>query len=182
MIPASGSCLTGCSLLYCGFPLHPSPLVMRFAALALLIALAAPAQAQLSFAPVVGYDLDAEGPSIGLAFEIGAPLTSIPLTPSFRPLVEYVFVDGTGGADISLIRANADLLARFQAGPTAAFQPYAKAGVTVSNVSVDGLDGSDTDVGLNVGGGLEFTRIFVEGELGIGGTYDGFRIRGGYRF
>lgn len=149
-----------------------------------LVALATPARAQLSFSPVVGYDIEAEGPMVGLAFEIGAPLQGIPLTPSIRPLVEYIFFDdGTDLVDTSVIRANADLIGRFNANDT--FLPYAKAGLTLEYISVssDFAEGSDseTELSLNLGGGAEFNRVFVEGEYGLGGI-EGFRIRAGYRF
>ncbi len=158
---------------------------MRTLALALALAavgLAAPAQAQVSFSPLVGYDLELEGPSIGLAFEVGAPLANLPLTPSIRPLVEYVFVGDDFGSDFTFVRANVDLLARFAAGGPA-FQPYGKAGLSVEYASVDvgTVSSSDTDVALNIGGGVEFTRFLLEGELGLGGV-DGLRIRAGYRF
>ena len=156
---------------------------MRIPLLAALVLLAVPAQAQqFSFSPLVGYDLEAEGLMIGLAAEIGAPLQGIPLQPSVRPLVEYVFAD----ADIDVIRANADLIGRFESAPGAAFLPYAKAGLTLEYISVDVPDGvdvdnSDTDLSLNIGGGAEFTRFFLEGEYGFGGI-EGFRVRAGYRF
>ena len=139
----------------------------------------ASAQAQVSFSPFVGYDLELEDPAIGLAFEIGAPLENLPLTPSIRPLVEYVFA----GENVTFIRANADLLARFTLGEESNIGPYAKAGLSLEYISVDTDfgDGSDTDIALNIGGGAEFSSFFGELELGLGGV-DGLRIRAGYRF
>jgi hypothetical protein len=157
---------------------------MRTFALALsllgLTALA-PAKAQVSFSPLVGYDIDAEALTVGLAFELGTQLTSIPLQPAIRPAVEYIFFDG----DATYVRVDGDLIGRFEPVPGGAFLPYAKAGVTVEYFSVDvdipGVDNSNTEVGLNLGGGAEFNRVFVEGALGLGDISD-LRIRAGYRF
>ncbi len=161
---------------------------MRPFALALtlsLVGLAAPSQAQVSFSPTVGYDLDnpfGDGLSVGLAFELSTQLASLPLQPAIRPAVEYVFVDAD---DVTFVRANVDLLGRFSPMSGGAFLPYAKAGVTIEYFNLDtavfGFDSSDTDVSLNVGGGVEFTRFFLEGELGLGG-YSDLRLRAGYRF
>ncbi|WP_420454871.1 outer membrane protein [Rubrivirga sp.] len=157
-----------------------------------LIGLAAPATAQVSFSPVVGFDLEAEGPLVGLAFEIGAPLENLPLTPSIRPIVEYVFADsGDFGSqvDVSIIRARGDLLARFNLGPDSNLSPYgfAGAGIEYIDVSVDGglgggASASETEFIIAIGGGLEFTRFFVEGDLGLSGGVEGLRVRAGYRF
>ena len=160
----------------------------------LALAIAVPAQAQVSFSPVVGYDLEAEGPLVGLAFEIGAPLQNLPLTPSIRPIVEYVFGGGDsfGGVDVnvSIIRARADLLARFDLGPDSQFSPYgfAGAGLEYIDVSIDGdlgvggFDDSDTDFIIAIGGGAEFSRFFAEADLGLSGGTEGIRVRVGYRF
>lgn len=155
---------------------------MRYSLLAALVLFALPAQAQVSFSPFIGYDLEFEDPMIGLAFEVGTPIEGLPLTPSVRPLVEYIFA----GEDVNVIRANADLIGRFEPSPGAAFQPYAKAGLVLTYVSFDDEldileDNSDTDIGFNIGGGAEFTRFFGEAEYGFG-DFDGFRIRAGYRF
>ena len=155
---------------------------MRTFALALaflgLTALGSPATAQVSFSPLVGYDIDAEGLTLGLAFELNTQLASIPLQPAIRPSIEYVFVD----SDDTYVRFDGDLIGRFDPG-TLSFLPYAKAGVTVEYISIDtGVgDASDTEVGLNLGGGAEFNRLFLEGAVGFGDISD-LRIRAGYRF
>ena len=168
------------SFLSCALPptplLYPMRSLLLLSALA-LVALATPAKAQLSFAPMVGYDLDAEALTVGLAFELGTQLSGLPLQPAIRPSVEYVFLDG----DATYVRADGDLIGRFNAGTS--FQPYAKAGVTVEYISIDtGFgDASNTEVGLNLGLGAEFNRLFVEGALGVGDISD-LRVRAGYRF
>ena len=159
---------------------------MRTALLALALLVAVPAQAQISFSPLVGYDLQLEGPSIGLAFELATPLNGVPLQPAIRPLVEYVFVDSPDGVTFNFVRAQADLIARFETSPGASFLPYAKAGAGIEYFGVSGDGGfggqaSNTEFAINIGGGAEFTRFFVEGGLGLTGA-EGLRIRAGYRF
>lgn len=159
---------------------------MRIVLMALAFLIAVPAQAQLSFAPIVGYDLELEGPSIGVAFELATPLNGVPLQPAIRPLVEYVFVDSPDGVTFNFVRAQADLIARFESSPGASFLPYAKAGAGIEYFGVSGddfggADASDTEFAINIGGGAEFSRFFVEGGLGLTGA-EGLRIRGGYRF
>ena len=158
---------------------------MRFFLLAALVLFAVPVQAQVSFSPFIGYDLEVEDPLIGLAVEVGAPLVGVPLTPSVRPLVEYIFA----GEGVDVIRANADLIGRLDV-PAAPVGPYAKAGLVLTYVSTDvpdnlppgvEVDNSTTDLGLNIGGGAEFSSFFGELEYGFG-DFDGFRVRAGYRF
>lgn len=147
--------------------------------------LAAPASAQISFAPLLGYDIDAEALTLGVAFELGTTLPSLPLQPSIRPSVEYLFIGDEEilGTTVSTtaVRVDGDLIGRLAATPQ--FQPYVKLGPTIEFVSVDvnGQSDSNTEVGLNIGGGLEFSRAFVEAALGLGDISD-FRIRAGYRF
>ncbi|MGB3543403.1 hypothetical protein [Rubrivirga sp.] len=159
----------------------------------LALAIAVPAQAQTSFSPLVGYDLELSGLSVGLAFEVGAPLENLPLTPSIRPLIEYVFADdfgaGFAGVDVDtqFIRAQADLIGRFELGPDSNFSPYVKAGAGIefarTSVEIGGVSdsNSNTELAINIGGGAEFTQFFVEGGLGLSGV-EGLRIRAGYRF
>ena len=152
---------------------------MRFLAIPLVLAAAAaPASAQFAFSPLVGYDIDYEAVTVGLAVELGVALTDLPLQPAIRPSIEYVFADD----DRSIVRVDGDLIGRFEATP--GILPYAKAGVTAEFVSFDNDvtsgDDSDTDIGLNLGGGVDFNRIFVEGAVGI--NVSSFRVRAGYRF
>lgn len=152
---------------------------MRFLfALALTsLLMLAPARAQVSFSPLVGYDIDAEAFTLGVAAELGLTVPSLPLAPSIRPSIEYVFAD----SDVTYVRADVDLIGRFS--PSPGFLPYAMLGPTIEYVSVDAgnTNVSNTEIGLNLGAGAEFNRIFVEGILGIGDISD-FRVRAGYRF
>jgi hypothetical protein len=140
---------------------------------ALVVAVAAPARAQLGFIPMAGYDIDYEAPMVGLGFEIGLTPGILPFAAAIRPSAEYVFVD-----NVDLFRVNGDLIGRFGA-PGVPFAPYGKAGVGVEFSSSDG--GSHTYVGANLGAGLEYNRFLVEGTLGIGDISSG-RVAVGYRF
>lgn len=166
------------------FP-HP-PLAMRLTLLSALaaVALAAPASAQVSFVPMVGYDIDYEAAMIGLGFEFALPQNAVPLTVAVRPSVEYLFLgDGSDlGIDQSVFRVNGDLIGRFgQSGR--ALSPYAKAGLALEVASFDTGTVSDTntEVGLNLGAGAEYNRFLGEVTLGIG-DISSTRIAVGYRF
>ena len=137
----------------------------------------APARAQASFSPLVGYDIDAEGFTIGLAAELGTTIGALPLAPSIRPSIEYIFAD----SDVTYVRGDVDLIGRFS--PSPGVQPYVKLGPTIEYVSVDvlGSSSSNTEVGLNLGAGAEFNRLFVEGAFGLGDISE-LRVRAGYRF
>ena len=153
----------------------------RLLALTLFLTAAAPAQAQVSFAPTVGYDERGQAPTLGLALEAGAPLYGVPLQPSVRALVEYVFgQEDTFSRDpIDVIHANLDLIGRFGGGYSA-LSPYAKGGLALTSISGRRLD-PDVEVAASLGGGLEASRFFAEGEYAFG-DFGGIRARVGYRF
>ena len=149
---------------------------MRFLLFALLaLAITRPAAAQISFAPVVGYDERGQAPMLGLALEAGVPLYGAALQPSVRGLVEYVFTD----EDLDVIHANLDLIGRF-GGYGSLLSPYAKGGLALTSVDDRRFD-PDVELSANVGGGLEASRFFAEGEYAFG-DYGGIRARVGYRF
>ena len=70
--------------------------------------------------------------------------------------------------------------------------PYAGAGLGITNVSVDidtpagNSGGDDTDIGLNLVGGVEFqtgsVRPFAQGQVSFGGDFTRFGITGGVLF
>jgi hypothetical protein len=152
-------------------------------ALAAVVFAAAPARAQLSFSPMVGYDIDYEAFMVGLGFELGITPGVLPVQAAIRPSVEYLFLDDEGGDAVStdLFRVNGDLIGRFSP-PAAPLRPYAKAGVGVEIFSVEVLGESETEteVGVNLGAGVLFSNFFVEGTLGLG--ISDFRVAAGYRF
>lgn len=151
---------------------------------------AAPAKAQLGFSPWIGYDIDYEAFMVGFGFEL--PLTPglLPVQAAVRPSAEYVFLGDADGTDVGqeLFRVNGDVLARFSP-PAAPVAPYGKAGVAVEFFSIDDdgtgacdlVDCSSTEIGINLGGGVLFNNLFVEGTVGLLDVSD-FRIVAGYRF
>lgn len=151
---------------------------------------AAPAKAQLGFSPMVGYDIDYEAFMVGFGFELGLTPGILPVQATIRPSAEYVFTDdvdfGNGAVSTDLFRINGDVIGRFSP-PGAPVSPYAKAGVALefisTTVEVLGMEESDTntEVGINLGGGVLFNNLFVEGTLGLLDISD-FRIAAGYRF
>lgn len=70
--------------------------------------------------------------------------------------------------------------------------PYAGAGLGITSVSVDvdtpsgSFGADDSDVGLNLVGGIEFqagsVRPFAQGQFTVGGDFDRFGLTGGVLF
>lgn len=133
------------------------------------------AQAQLGGGLVLGFDIGAVG--INLRGDI--PVTEeIDVVPGFI----YYFE-----SDVNIFEFNANGHYNFEAGDIV--QPYALAGLNVSHVDYDlevfGRDLDDTDIGLNLGGGVNFElgsiNTFAEGRLLLGGFED-FSITAGVLF
>lgn len=155
--------------------------MLLLAVLGLFLA-AAPARAQITFMPMVGYDIDYEAFQVGLGFEFGITPGILPISLGIRPSVEYVFVDEIANVNADLFRVNGDVIGRLSP-PLAPLGFYGKAGVGVEFISVEvaGVSDSNTEVGANLGGGVIFNNFFVDGTLGLGDISD-FRINVGYRF
>ncbi len=148
---------------------------MRFLLLVVAaLALAAPSRAQVSFIPMAGYDIDYEALQVGLGFEFAVTPGILPFAASVRPSAEYVFVDNG-----DVVRLNGDIIGRFSLVGVP-FRPYGKAGVAVELQNPE-IGDSNTEVGLNLGAGAEFSRLLAEVTLGIGNVSSA-RIGVGYRF
>jgi opacity protein-like surface antigen len=152
------------------------------------------AQAQWGIAPYVGYNLDAEEMNLGAAVQFALPAkiggSALVLSPSFD---FYPFMGETvQGVELgaSLYTINFDMHYPFPV--RSALKPYVGAGLALvhASVSIDdpvfgNLDVSDTDIGLNLKGGLSLSagplRPFAEGVLVVssGST---FVLRGGLMF
>lgn len=146
---------------------------------ALVAAFAVPASAQISFVPMVGLDLDTfDGtkPQIGLGFEYALSPGLLPFTAALRPSVHYVFVD----SDVTTIRVPVELIGRFSA-PGLPVAPYGKAGLAIEYVDFGDSGGSNTEVGLALGAGVELNRLLGEVTLGIGNV-SSTQVTVGYRF
>jgi hypothetical protein len=146
-------------------------------ALALLAAVPqAQAQTDLSIGPRVGYETDSENFFIGGDARIGVETFPVRINPTF----DYFFVDG----NITLFQITGNALYEFGIDNTT-FTPYAGAGLSYLRSSIGNV--SNSDVGLNLLGGAEFTNVggfvpFVQGEFVVGGNASPFKITGGLLF
>ncbi|SRR5690606_6806708 len=141
--------------------------LLSFALLGLVLA-AAPAQAQISFMPYAGYNLEYEEFLIGVGARFGAPL-AFPVALSIQPSIE------TSLSDPTYVQADALLVAQLGTGSVA---PYAGAGLGMIFPDV-----GDTELGLSVAGGVNFNttgfiRPFVQGRYSTMLT-DAFSILAG---
>jgi len=152
--------------------------------------LARPVSAQIGFSPMVGYDIDYEAFTIGFGFELPVTPSLLPVSAAIRPSAEYIFIgnESAFGIDVgaSVYRINADVIGRFSA-PAVPVSPYAKVGVGVEIQSVDvtvkgqTASATNTEIGANLGVGVAFNSLFVEGTAGLGNISD-FRFAVGFRF
>lgn len=155
------------------------------------------AQAQVSVAPFIGYNLDAEELHIGSSVQFALPAkigrSQLIASPSFD---FYPFIDNgsVGGGDYSasLYMLSFDVL--YPVPTAGALSPYVGAGLAMIHASVSydnpsfpsqSFDLSDTDLGLNLKGGAFFAtgraRPFAEAVvvLSNGST---LLLRGGMKF
>jgi len=127
------------------------------------------------------------GPRVGLGinpdqFVIGGQM-NFPLEPhglAISPNVELGVGDHT-----TTIQLNADLDYHFaNAGPN--WNPYVGGGIGIAFFDYDN-DGSDTELGVNLLGGLRFrqkngSHLFTELRLGIGDPYPDAKVIVGWNF
>ncbi len=152
--------------------------MLRITSCALLLfglVVARPAQAQTPWelGPSVGVNLDNDELLLGAVARI--PLTSLPIT--LNPGLEFY-----PGVDGSLFVVNFDVQYELNAE---SLEPYVGAGISWARTSNAG--NSNSDVGLNLKGGLVFnpesrTRPYVEALLNFGGSRESLIFRGGLLF
>lgn len=138
----------------------------------------------LQFHPLVGYYFDESwgGPVVGLG-ATAQVLNAITYTVGVRPTVEAVFVSSDPTVSWELYRVNADLIAGLSL-PTLPVTPYAKAGATynISRRKPDVGDSStDTAIAPSFGAGVSVSNISVEGTYRTG-DYKGFTLTALYNF
>ncbi len=140
------------------------------------LVVARPAQAQTPWelGPLVGVNLDNDELLLGAVARI--PLTSLPIT--LNPGFEFY----PGFDPGSLFVLNFDVQYELNAE---SLEPYVGAGISWARTSNAGT--SDSDVGLNLKGGLVFnpesrTRPYVEALLNFGGSSEALVFRGGLLF
>lgn len=117
---------------------------------AALVSIPVGASAQVTIGPVIGYDPDAE---IGIGGQVGLPLSSLgegqfgflgDVLVFFPDGFDYLEINGNLTYDIPL--ENSSVV------------PFILGGINYARISVEvlGVSGSSSDVGLNLGGGVDF--------------------------
>lgn len=112
-----------------------------------MLGLPASAFAQVQAGPILAYHTDAE--AVGIGAFVGIPLAAVEglaIVPDFT----WFFPDGYDYFEI-----NGDVVYNFTVGPDSPVMPFAFAGLNIARFSYDTF-GSSTDVGLNLGGGINF--------------------------
>jgi hypothetical protein len=136
-------------------------LKLALTTVALLVILPSQVWGQFSVGPFLAYHDDAD---LGIGGFVGIPLPAIDENLSLNPSFALFFPGdrGNSGVDVDYWEINADGVYRFPLEDTS-ITPWALAGINIAHGSV-GLDlgefgehsGSDTEIGLNLGGGVTF--------------------------
>jgi hypothetical protein len=144
-------------------------------ALAAVLGVPASASAQLQAGPILAYHTDLE--AVGVGAFLGIPIPSVEglsIVPDFT----WFFPDGGDYFEI-----NGDAVYTFTVAADSPVEPFALAGINIMRFSFGSF--SNTDVGLNLGGGVNF----VAGSLSpfAGAKFEiqdgtGFVIFGGLGF
>jgi hypothetical protein len=144
-------------------------------AFAAMLGVPAGASAQLQAGPILAYHTDLEDVGIGAFLDIPlASVAGLSIAPSF---IWYFPEAG------SLFEVNGDAVYTFTVAADSPVEPFALAGINIMRFSFGSF--SNTDVGLNLGGGVNF----VAGSLSpfAGAKFEiqdgtGFVIFGGLGF
>jgi hypothetical protein len=160
-------------------------LVGGVSGLVLVLALALPASAQVGFGGGLIYGTDMDPFDLGVQAGVVVGMDNV--VPGFRIAadVEFYFPQSEGDIDFNFfaINGNAQYLV-VRGGP---MDVYGLAGLSFGRFSVSNgdLDGSTTEMDINLGGGIElpmtFGRIYVEGKAVVG-DFDRFVFGVGARF
>jgi hypothetical protein len=163
--------------------------VLTLVAATILLALPTQTQAQLQAGPYVAFHDDQD---LGFGAFIGVPFSSVDEDLFFTSDLGIFFPDDGGSRhDRDYLELNADLLYRIPA-PDLEFTPWVKGGLNLARCSYSldsegpGRDShTDTELGLNIGGGVTFgsgsTRPFVGVKFELGGGEGGV-LYGGVTF
>lgn len=132
-------------------------------AAAALLAAPATAAAQISVGPTVAFHEDFD---LGVGAQVQAPMPQ--LHEGVGLLGDFTFFFPSGdGVDYFEVNGNLTWDVPVENSPVA---PFALGGLNVARVSVDtgfqGVDASDTEVGLNVGGGIAFDAGALRPQVG----------------
>lgn len=174
----------------CGALATGRPIAL-FAALAVALpaafAVPAEARAQTVAGPYLAYHDDFD---LGIGVFIEAPIPSYAEGLSLTADLGIYFPGDRVGTDVNYFEINGGALYRFDVDSDDV-SPFALGGLNIARVSVDNggiganADGSKTDLGLNLGGGVTFLRSAVRPSVGVkielsGG--DGYVIFGALGF
>jgi len=133
-----------------------------FGTVALVGMLAVPGVVHAQAVSVVGgmlaYHTDLEAVGVGAYFSL--PLSSIDENLSLKPDFVFYFPDGGDYWEL-----NGDAVYRFDLANNQAIIPFALGGISIAHASSD-LGGSNTDVGLNLGGGIIFPLESIRPAVG----------------
>ena len=144
------------------------------------LVLAVPAQGQTSWdlGPVLGLDLELDELFLGGSARISPPGAPIVLNPGIE---FYPFI----GSGVSLFVVNFDVLYELKAEKV---EPYIGGGLFWSraSVSIAGISASNSEIGLNLKGGVVFSppgklRPFAEGVIRVEGG-SSLLLKGGLLF
>lgn len=123
--------------------------------LAALVAVPSTAHAQMDLGGQLSWGDDADF-GIGARVVLGLPFEQVPL--EVIGTFDYFFPDeGPGGADVTYWELNANIVYRIPV-QVPMLTPYAGTGINIAHASVDaeGVDVSDTEVGINLLGGIKY--------------------------
>ncbi len=141
------------------------------------------AAAQVQVGPVAGFHDDFD---FGIGGFVGIPVPSLDENLSIIPSFVYFFPDPD---NLSVWEINGDVVYSFEVSDETPVLPFAFAGLNITRASVDlgGTFGSvsNSEVGLNLGGGIRFRAQSVNPFAGAKftlGDVDGFVIFGGIGF
>jgi hypothetical protein len=148
-------------------------------ALAGMVAVPASVEAQLTAGPMAAFHDDLD---FGIGGFLMVPVPSLDPNLSIVPSFIYYFPDGLDAFEI-----NGDVVYAFEVSPDTPVLPFAMAGLNIMRVSVDfgGGSASNTEMGLNLGGGITFRSESIAPFVGAKfemGDFDGFVVFGGFGF
>lgn len=162
--------------------------VVGAAAIAVVLSLtpvAAQAQGGVKFGVRGGFDIDPDAIVFGGHVMI---LNVVQSQPAFVivPNIEFGF-GSEGPADYTIIKFNGDTRWEFPLGTSGTTKAYPLAGLSLYRFSLSdctsgvGFSCSNTEFGLNLGGGVRYKGFAIELKLGVGDIQD-VHVGGSYTF
>lgn len=164
--------------------------ILAFVAVAALVASPSDVSSQLLVGPYIAFHDDAD---LGVGAFVNVPVPSIHENLAFVGDFGFFFPDDGGydAIDVDYWELNANMLYSFPMEDLS-FTPWAMAGLNIANGSV-GIDlgefgdgsASDTEIGVNLGGGVTFgtgtMKPFAGAKIELGGG-EGAVVFGGVAF